>query len=120
MKLINMNTDQLMGALIRLARPLETIASDERVYGLIDGYRERVKQTRVPVIASMEMFAKLIPLLLESYKAETIEILVEITGRPIGDIARMNGVQIALEASHAWKKEIGPFFTRFMRGELSE
>lgn len=120
MKLSEMNTEQLMGALIRLAKPLEAIASDNRVYELIDSYRKRAKETRVPVIASMEMFSKLIPLLLESHKAETVAILTEVTGRPVGQVAKMNGFQLALEASHAWRKEIGPFFTQFMRGELIE
>lgn len=118
-KLLEMNTDELWGALVRLAAPMEALCADERIYELVKEYRERVKESRLPVIAMACLFSQLIPLLLREHKADTLAILSVIEGKGIAELARMNGAQLSVDVYKAWKGELEPFFTQFGRGAVT-
>lgn len=119
-KLLEMDTNQLWGALVSLAAPLEALCSDERVYEMAKEYRERVKESRLPVVSMCCFMAQLLPLLLNDHKADTLTILSIIEGKSISELARMNGAQLALDVYNAWKRELEPFFTRFGHGAATE
>lgn len=116
MKLSEMNTKQLAGALCALTQPMSRIATDDnlsRVFANIQHEMER--RTHMSMMEKTGMLLEAVPILLRSHYDDTIAIISIMTGKSIAEVEAQNGMEMIDEL----RKSIDSQFLSFFRSSAA-
>lgn len=98
MKLSEMNTKQLAGALCALTQPMSRIATDEALNGVFERIAKRMEvATHMTAFEKMGMLLETVPVLLESHYDDTIKIVSVMTGKTAAEVEAQNGMAMIEE-----------------------
>lgn len=111
MKLSEMNTRQLAAALCRLTAPMSRIATDENINGVFGKIADRMKRrAHMSEMEKMGMLMDVVPMLLESHYADTIEIVSIMTGKSVPEVEAQNGFAMIDEIRKCLDSQFFGFF----------
>lgn len=111
MKLSEMNTKQLAGALCALTQPIASIAKDESLNGVFNGIAARMQADEH--MTNFEKIGELlgaVPVLLDTHYADTIRIIAIMTGRTDAEVEKLNGYEMISEFRASIDKQFIDFF----------
>lgn len=111
MKLSEMNTKQLAGALCQLTQPMSRIATDANLSLIFSNIQNATKRNEhMSVMEKTGMLLEAVPVLLETHYADTIRIAAVMTGRTDAEIEALNGYEMINELRECIDKQFLDFF----------
>lgn len=110
-KLLEKNGAELMASLVNIARPVGNLAEDEELFEKLDLKKIPAHAKKNKLAFVMFLYSDVVPILLGSkHLKDIMQILAEIEGKSIKDMAGMGGAELIEDAINAWREQIGPFF----------
>lgn len=114
MKISEMTCDQATVAMIRISGPISAICDDEEALGLIDEIQKMSKKN--PDMHPVRQIAKFLPKIvtfgLAKHKADLYEIVGALTETPVGQVGKMNFMQMLNAVKDSYDDVLAGFFTR--------
>lgn len=108
MKLSEMNTKQLAGALCKLTPAVSRIVEDPALLEAMQAFGK--SKERVPAIAYARLAALLAPVLLQSHLNDTADILSAMTGKSTDAILNQPGYETIRDIKECLDKDLMDFF----------
>ena len=108
MKLSELNTMQLAGALCKLPPAVSRIMEDPALREAMQSFGK--SEERVPAIAYARLAALLAPVLLKEHLNDTADILSALTGKSTGDILAQPGFETIRDIKECLDKDLMDFF----------
>lgn len=109
MKISQMSTKEAARALCRIAKPVETIGTDKEVSAYLKSLGEKKGETVFALIC--EAVGKVVPLLLDRYYEEAVEILSALTGKDKEEIGQQPLIVTMKDARESIDQDLVDFFT---------
>lgn len=95
MKLSEMSTRQLAGALCRLTPPMGRIAADEELSGVFTRLKNEMRENEHMTTAQKAaILLETVPVLLETHYEDTIAIIAVMTDRTAAEVDALNGYEM--------------------------
>lgn len=95
-KLSEMNAVELSAAICKMAEPASRLVEDERVFDVMRGMAEKLKEAKIPIKGIAVFLTTLVPVLLgDTHRNDTLEILAAVSGEDPEALKRKNGILVA-------------------------
>lgn len=110
-KLSEMNTRQLAGAMCALVRPMQVIAQDEEINKAFMAISAKGEEAQsMTVLEKGSMLLEVVPVLLEKRYTETMAIMSVMTGKNVSELEAQNGMETMNELRECIDKQFLDFF----------
>lgn len=105
MKLSEMNSNQLADALCDIVEPVTAIMGDS---AMLDLFREGADLKGAD--ANLFLVRKVLPAVLKNHRHDLFAVLSALTGKPVAEIEKQNGMQTIKELRDSFDTELLDFF----------
>lgn len=111
MKLSEMSTKQLAAATCQLVSPIGRIAADKNLNGVFENVAAMAKENeRMTMMEKMGMLLGVVPILLETHYADTIQIISVMTDHTCAEVEELNGMKMIEELRESIDSQFLSFF----------